>query len=75
MSTVACPVCGLTLDEKDILRQKCHMEAHHPEVIYARLRREGLWDEKNHQPYYAREGDPLIGYRPTALGETGSSNL
>ncbi len=61
MATIKCPSCDLQIDEEDLHAQRAHMEKQHPEVIRARLVREGLWDHDRNQPYYPRPNDQLVG--------------
>jgi len=42
---VKCPECPLELPEDDLRAQIAHMEKFHPEIITARLRREGMHGE------------------------------
>jgi len=42
---VKCPGCPLELPKDDLGAQIAHMEKFHPEIITARLRREGIHGE------------------------------
>lgn len=39
-----CPGCELLLPADDLLAQKAHMEAEHPEIIKRRLDESARWD-------------------------------
>ncbi len=44
MALIACPGCGLELDEYDFAEQEAHMTAEHPDIVAERRAEAARWD-------------------------------